>query len=159
MLSTPDGIKAEFTSKLFLQIFNFFITLKLSYTHQGFPNRRGQGYRAPVVKHGYRAVTVKNRAKFIKNSNYFLIFFEFKDVTAIFILPYPHGKPGNRAVTGGKRNPAHINFQFSRHIVPISIKLLTLAWTRHTVIQGGGGWMTWHVDDRAGKEGSGTRFA
>nr|BAD25784.1 hypothetical protein [Oryza sativa Japonica Group] len=45
---------------------------------QGSQNRRGRGYRAPA------------------------------EVTAVFTLPYPRGKPGNRgnrAVTGGFVNP------------------------------------------------------
>nr|AAP54241.2 transposon protein, putative, unclassified [Oryza sativa Japonica Group] len=54
-------------------------------THQGFPNRRGQGYRAPA------------------------------EVTTVFILPYPRGKPGNRdnlTVTGGKKQRRHSPYPY-----------------------------------------------
>nr|AAP44647.1 hypothetical protein [Oryza sativa Japonica Group] len=43
----------------------------------GFPKSPGPGLPRPGGKHGYRAVTT--------------------EVTAVFILPYPRGKPGNCA--------------------------------------------------------------
>ena len=58
------------------------------------------------------AEIVKNHTKLCKIYLKFkLIFnlFEFKEVTAVFILPYPHGKAGNRgnrAVTSGIVNLA-----------------------------------------------------
>jgi hypothetical protein len=76
----------------------------------GFPKPLGPGLPRSGGKHGYHAVTavtVENRAKFIKNSNYFLNLFEFKEVTVVFILTYLHGKSGshgNRAVTDGNGN-------------------------------------------------------
>ena len=54
--------------------------------------------RLPGLLQGYGnisiAVTVQNRAKFIKNSNYFLNLFVFKEVTAVF-----YSYRGYRAVT------------------------------------------------------------
>ena len=63
----------------------------LIYKWHGFSNHRDQGYCVPVVS--TVTVTVENCAKFIKNSNYFLNLFEFKEVTTIFLLPYPVVRP------------------------------------------------------------------
>uniref|UniRef100_A0A0E0G7Z8 Uncharacterized protein n=1 Tax=Oryza nivara TaxID=4536 RepID=A0A0E0G7Z8_ORYNI len=68
---------------------------------QGFPNRQGGGYRAPV------------------------------EVTAVFILPYPRGKPGNHARPLNKKAAAG-GFQGKLQ----KILRTSLAKSRHRSISG-----------------------
>lgn len=51
--------------------------------YQGFSYRRSQGYRAPMVS------TVANHTKPCKIYQYFKLFFKFKKITMVFLLPYP----------------------------------------------------------------------